>query len=437
MPDTPDLGYAFSLEPEKAIAYFEQLGYRISWDWHDTMDEAFARAFTVAGVANLDVLKTIYNGVKLGLKSGQTEQWFIDNLTPLLQDAGWWGKQEVEVQPGETRIKQLGSPERLRLIYRQNTQSALMAGRYADFMANADAQPYWMYVAVMDEKTRPSHAAMNGRVFRYDDPIWQTHWPPCGWNCRCRVRALSQRDMDRKGLEADSSEGKLVNKMVDAGVDATTGEIIRTQVTGLKLIGKDGKPITFFPDAGFNFNQARAAWQPELDAYPPDIASQYVQGLLTGPEFERWFRIWQRTVDLAKKAAAAGGADATAAILDLARKSISGMEYPVAVLQDQERQALGASTQAVWLSDTSLLEHLVAHPEVGLDAYQLIPQLMAQGEIYMQGDQRIILLSLNGKLYRASIKVTKDGSRNYFLTLFTTTDEAADRQVRSRYERIK
>lgn len=34
-----------------------------------------------------------------------------------------------------------------------------------------------------------------------DDPWWDTHYPPNGWRCRCRVRQLGYRDLGRYGLQ--------------------------------------------------------------------------------------------------------------------------------------------------------------------------------------------------------------------------------------------
>lgn len=72
---------------------------------------------------------------------------------------------------------------------------------------NADSRPYWMYVAVIDPSTRPAHAAMHGRVFRYDDPTWQTHYPPLESGCRCRVRALTERQVHERGLLVETTTG--------------------------------------------------------------------------------------------------------------------------------------------------------------------------------------------------------------------------------------
>jgi hypothetical protein len=53
-----------------------------------------------------------------------------------------------------------------------------------------------MYTAVHDDRTRPLHREWDGTTLPIDDPWWNTHYPPCGWNCRCHVIALSQARYD-------------------------------------------------------------------------------------------------------------------------------------------------------------------------------------------------------------------------------------------------
>ena len=106
-----------------------------------------------------------------------------------------------------------------------------------------------MYVAVLDERTRASHAALNGQVFRFDDPIWQSHYPPNGWNCRCRVRALSERRLASLGQTVDSSDDCLSRHSVDTGFDPRTGEMYTSEVTTYR---HNGQAMT--PDAGWSYN---------------------------------------------------------------------------------------------------------------------------------------------------------------------------------------
>ena len=114
-----------------------------------------------------------------------------------------------------------------------------------------------------------------------------------------------------------------------------------------------------------------------------------------------------------------------------------GMEYPVAVLKDADRTALKAGSHTVLLSSSSLIEHLAAHPEIGLEQYQLVPQMLDEGEVYQQGDERIVLLGVGEQLYRAAIKVDAAKRRVYLLTLFRTTKAQADRQIRQQLTRIR
>lgn len=271
-----DLAALFNLPPKAAIAYLQRKGYKLTWNWQEQLDAAHARAFTVAKLARIDVLQDIRTALEAALKSGQTLEEFKKNLVPTLQAKGWWGRQIIVDSKGGAEVAKLGSPSRLATIYRTNMQSAYMAGRYQEMAAAVESHPYWEYVAVMDARTRPSHAAMNGRVFRHDDGIWDVAWPPCGFNCRCRVRPRSERSLARDKIAWQSSAGKLRTVEVDAGIDKRTGEIAKAKRTGLDVVDAQGRQIFFAPDAGFNFNAGRA-WTkpftpPPLDTLPRTFA---------------------------------------------------------------------------------------------------------------------------------------------------------------------
>lgn len=240
----------FSQPPAEAIAYLESKGLRITFNWAEMLDEAHARAFTVAKAMRLDVLQDIRSGVLDALTQGKTLRQFEQELTPLLQAKGWWGKQIVVDGLGQAQQVQLGSPHRLKTIYQTNLQSAYMAGRMKA-QQEADAFPYLMYVAVMDGRTRPSHAALNGKVWRKDDPVWSSIYPPNGFNCRCRTRALTPGQMTREGLDvADAPD--VVTRDTAAGTDAATGEQFRTVQTGVRVKDASGRPVTMWVDPGFN-----------------------------------------------------------------------------------------------------------------------------------------------------------------------------------------
>lgn len=303
-----DLSHAIGLPPKDAIAYFESKGHQLSWNWQDVWSEAQAKAFTVAKVARMDVLNDIGEAVKTALKEGKTERWFEQHLTPILKAKGWWGKKTVVDSQGNAERIQEGSPARLKLIYRQNLQTAYMAGRWKQMTANADSRPYWQYVAVMDSLTRPAHAALNGKIWRHDDPVWRHIYPPNGFNCRCRVRALNERDLLRKGRFPEPPS-KLIQEEREAGLDKRTGEIRRETVTGVltRILDDNGrhKNLRFFPDTGFDYsageagrNYALRLLTQKLEAADPDLAARMSAAAVRFvlPDLLNDYRQWVQSV---------------------------------------------------------------------------------------------------------------------------------------------
>ncbi len=257
----PDLSVAFAMPPEAALRYLRSKGYAITWDWRDLWEKAQAKAFTVAGVLKIDALQAIRGSLDQTLEKGETFTKWKDGLVPELEKLGLWGRHKLlNDETGE--LKTL-SPWRLETIFRTNTQTAYMAARYHAQFANVDERPYWQYVAINDGRTRPSHAALHGRVFRYDDPIWQTHYPPNGFNCRCRVRALTAEQMHAEGLALSSSAGLLDTADAPVWKDHPPVSVTRFEHT-------PGRHFT--PDPGWNYNPGMA-WAepftpPPLDTLP-------------------------------------------------------------------------------------------------------------------------------------------------------------------------
>ncbi|MCA4416665.1 phage head morphogenesis protein, partial [Acinetobacter baumannii] len=250
---SPELKALFELPPSDAISYLEKKGFKIGWDWHETLDNAHSRAFTVAKVARMDLLQDIRQSLISAMQQGQTlEQWKA-SITPVLQDKGWWGKKTVINPEGREQEVQLGSPRRLRTIYDTNMQSAFAAGRYKAMLAGAETRPFWEWRHITINNPRKQHVALNGRLFRFDDPFWNVAYPPSEWGCKCRVIARSAREVESK--EILSGEGNESDIYERVGVDRNTGADVIVKRTQFNIPTKDGK-LTFAPAAGFNGSPA-------------------------------------------------------------------------------------------------------------------------------------------------------------------------------------
>lgn len=257
MPEPVDLAFAMRLRPAEAIEYFQSKDYVINWNWFDVAEEVQAKSFWVSKAMRQDILQDFREAMSEVLEEGVTERQFIRQLKPKLKAKGWWGKQIITDEFGDEREVQLGSPQRLRTIYRTNKFSAYQCGRLQRHRARSQSRPFWQYVAVMDSRTRPSHAALNGVVYRADDPIWEAIYPPNGFNCRCRVRTLSQRRLDAEGLQVSSSAGRAQTRDLQL-VDKRTGEITFKPVT--TVTAPDGQ--VFQTDPGFNSAPCQSEFDP-------------------------------------------------------------------------------------------------------------------------------------------------------------------------------
>lgn len=202
-----ELKALFDMPPEKAIEHLKSKGLHIGWDWTDTHALAHARSFTVAKMTALGMLSTTKKAIEQAMTDGTGYKGFETTIKPYLISQGWWGE-TVDRNPktGQLDKVQLGSNRRLKTIYHTNRRTAVMTAKYERMKQASDTHPYWQYSAVLDRRTRPSHSAKHGAVYRHDDPFWSHSYPPNGFGCRCTVKAITTKHAQRVGIDKSNDE---------------------------------------------------------------------------------------------------------------------------------------------------------------------------------------------------------------------------------------
>ncbi len=160
-------------------------------------DASYERAFTVAGVAQLDLVTEVWEALDRAIAQGETFGDFQGAVADKLA-AAWGGEQ----------------PWRVETIFRTNVQSAYSAGRWQQMQAPAvmAARPFRRYSAIFDQRECPICAELDGAVRPADDAWWRTHNPPMHFNCRCHVVTLSKAEAEAEGVDpsgpsVDAAEG--------------------------------------------------------------------------------------------------------------------------------------------------------------------------------------------------------------------------------------
>ena len=390
--------------PGEAIEHFRAKGMHVGFDWRDTAAAVHVRSFTVAKAGRLDVLTAIRGAMDRALSEGESFQAFRERLEPELLRLGWWGEQiEIDPETGEKRVVQLGSPRRLRTIFRANLATAAAHGQWQSIQRLKEAAPYLMYDAILDGATRPAHQAWDGIVLPVDDPWWHTHYPPNGWNCRCSVQQLSADDLERYGLKVHE----------DRPPYSSSGDTRpwRNKRTGQVVQVPRGI------DPGWNHNVGRVnlerdaadAYIGKIDRAPEDLARAAVGNPWGTPEFERHLA------------------------------GVSAADWPIAVLDGALIKAIGGTSRTVRLSDytvTKQAESRKGQP-FGAGDYARVQRIVDEGEFYESTERRGMgFLQEDGQLWSAVLKSTQDSSETYLMTLHMarSRDLAA---ARRKFRRIR
>ncbi|BCU88716.1 virion morphogenesis protein [Yersinia pseudotuberculosis] len=343
--------------------------------WDDLKGAEHDHGFIVAGAMKADLVNDLKATIQQAIDQGKSIQWFRQQgFDAAVEKHGWRG------WTGEG--SKAGKAWRTRTIYSTNLKTSYMAGRYAQ-MTDPEVlveRPYWRYVHSGAINPRVEHQAWHGLILPADDPWWQTHMPPNGFGCGCDVETLSNADL---------------KKYQKTGPDtAPTGRqrLYINQNTGEQRLLPQGI------SPGFDYQPGRSATEVALQAQ-----RQKLEKL--------------DTAIARKNIAALVNSDA---FLKFWSGQIRTGEFPLAVLPDRDRQALKAGSPVVLLSQTSLMEHRDVHPDIGYLDYMKIQKLIDQGQVWQTGqnNERLAYITTDGITYKAVLKRTLDGQKNYFLTLY-------------------
>lgn len=384
-----DLAHAMTLEPPSAADFLRSKRLQVSGRWTEWEPAAHARGFTVANVTKLDVLADIQAELARAQQDGLSYEQFKDRLIPQLTKKGWFATDGQAVrmpEPGAAANPETGElPTRKRLtarrldtIFRVNAQSNYMAARYRELMADVDNRPWFQYVAVMDSRTRPAHRALNGRVFRYDDKAVQVFWPPCGWNCRCRMRALDDEDLQDRKLTPEKTDGRIETETVTLKDGATR------QVT--RYNAPDGRIFRTDPGFGTNPGQLQAVDKLAL-AKAPLVLGQVrseaqMRQVLTDRRRLADLQNFAKTAREARQPMglkASVGALDEAAVMKLADEGVTFDATEPIVLRDA---LVGGAESA---------RRAAAGEALGLEDWANVPRVLAYGATWWDGVSRSLV----------------------------------------------
>lgn len=208
----------------EALEWFRSRTVMSEEDWQELAFEARVSAQKYSAVAQADLINDVFKALAAAIAKGTTLKVFQAAI----------GEKLVAMWAGTEKAPAL----RIEKIFRTNIQRAYNAGRFKQMSKPTirKARPYWMFDAVMDNRTSPICEKLNGVIILASDPWWDTHYPPMHFWCRSSVRALRAKNA--------------------------------------KLRGITKKVPSIAADTGFGKAPKGSDWQPDLGKYPTEVGDQ-------------------------------------------------------------------------------------------------------------------------------------------------------------------
>ena len=262
--------FSFFEEPTAVYEYLKSKKPEIHFDYDEIMHDAHKKAFTVAKMMNLDLLKDTQASLTKAFKEGVGFDEWKKSVKPMLAKKGWLGNIKVkDPKTGEEKEIYVGN-RRLRTIFNTNMRTAYAKARYESQMQSLGK--YFRYTAVLDGRTREAHRKLHGKTLPKTDKFWDTNYPPNGWGCRCKVQVLTEAECVARGI-VPLADGSFLPQAAEKDFRYNPGKIDKTDE-----ILKDKQ------------NKA-------LGAITSSLAKKNLKQSLDSFEHERDVYVWQKSLD--------------------------------------------------------------------------------------------------------------------------------------------
>lgn len=262
--------FSFFEEPTAVYEYLKSKKPEIHFDYDEIMHDAHKKAFTVAKMMNLDLLKDTQASLTKAFKEGVGFDEWKKSVKPMLAKKGWLGNIKVKDPKTDEEKEIYVGNRRLRNIFNTNMRTAYAKARYESQMESLGE--YFRYTAVLDSRTREAHRKLHGKTLPKTDKFWDTNYPPNGWGCRCKVQVLTEAECIARGI-VPLADGSFLPQAAEKDFRYNPGKVDKTDE-----ILKDKQ------------NKA-------LGAITSSIAKKKLKQSLDSFEHERDIYVWQKSLD--------------------------------------------------------------------------------------------------------------------------------------------
>lgn len=378
--------FSFNNPPLDNIAFLMSKKPELHFDYDEIKFEAHQRAFTIAKITQIDLLSDIQTSLENAFVEGQSFEKWKKELKPTLQKHGWLGKVVVQNPNTKEQKEIFVGASRLKKIFYTNTRTA-----YAQSEARAGYKlplsEYIRYVAILDNRTRHTHAQMHGKIAHRKDKFWEKNYPPNGWNCRCAVEFISKDEMDEQGFKEMSEIEKTLN-FAEKDWDYDTRNLEK------------------------NDNALQLIIENKLKKYVKNQSAREALELLREQVKENR-SMYERIKGFYNEVKALSSDE---------REKRRKESIFIAKTDKRLREKLGTSAEVVRLSVNTLSTHF-KHEAEGITPfdYALVRHILSDENANIEKgnkDRHIVYFSKYGFDYKAILKTTQDKKEVYLVSLF-------------------